>query len=252
MYEQFKELADVDITAGPMEVGPTTHYVMGGIRVDAETGATTRARPVRGGRGRRAACTARTAWVATRCPTCWCSGRGRAPARRRTPRPRPWTRTWTRSRSRRPRATWRRRSSGPRARTRTRSSATSRRRCSAWSGSSGSRPTSSRRSTGWPTCAARIATLKVGGGRVYNPGWNLVFELAEHARRVRGDHPQRAAADGEPRRPQPARLPGDRRRRVGRRQQRRRQGRPRVRWRSRPLALPAMPDDLRGLLGSDH
>src|SRR5258708_11196173 len=42
MYDQFKELADVDITTGPMEVGPTTHYMMGGIRVDAETGATTR------------------------------------------------------------------------------------------------------------------------------------------------------------------------------------------------------------------
>jgi succinate dehydrogenase / fumarate reductase flavoprotein subunit len=42
MYEQFKELADVDITAGPMEVVPTTHYFMGGVRVDAETGATTR------------------------------------------------------------------------------------------------------------------------------------------------------------------------------------------------------------------
>jgi succinate dehydrogenase / fumarate reductase flavoprotein subunit len=41
MYDQFKELADVDITKGPMEVGPTTHYAMGGIRVDAETGATT-------------------------------------------------------------------------------------------------------------------------------------------------------------------------------------------------------------------
>jgi succinate dehydrogenase / fumarate reductase, flavoprotein subunit len=41
MYDQFKELADVDITAGPMEVGPTTHYVMGGIRVHADTGATT-------------------------------------------------------------------------------------------------------------------------------------------------------------------------------------------------------------------
>jgi succinate dehydrogenase / fumarate reductase flavoprotein subunit len=41
MYEQFKELADVDITAGPMEVGPTQHYVMGGIRVEADTGATT-------------------------------------------------------------------------------------------------------------------------------------------------------------------------------------------------------------------
>ena len=42
MYEQFKELADVDITAGPMEVGPTMHYMMGGIRVEAEVGATTR------------------------------------------------------------------------------------------------------------------------------------------------------------------------------------------------------------------
>jgi succinate dehydrogenase / fumarate reductase flavoprotein subunit len=41
MYEQFKELADVDITAGPMEVGPTMHYIMGGIRVDAESGETT-------------------------------------------------------------------------------------------------------------------------------------------------------------------------------------------------------------------
>ena len=41
MYDQFKELADVDITRGPMEVGPTTHYVMGGIRVDPDTGATT-------------------------------------------------------------------------------------------------------------------------------------------------------------------------------------------------------------------
>src|SRR5208337_2232645 len=41
MYHQFKELADVDITKGPMEVGPTCHYVMGGIRVDAETGQAT-------------------------------------------------------------------------------------------------------------------------------------------------------------------------------------------------------------------
>src|SRR5439155_3042043 len=39
MYHQFKELADVDITAEPMEVGPTCHYVMGGIEVDADTGA---------------------------------------------------------------------------------------------------------------------------------------------------------------------------------------------------------------------
>jgi succinate dehydrogenase flavoprotein subunit len=37
MYHQFKQLADIDITKEPMEVGPTTHYVMGGVRVDAET-----------------------------------------------------------------------------------------------------------------------------------------------------------------------------------------------------------------------
>ena len=41
MYHQFKELADVDITKGPMEVGPTCHYMMGGVRVDAETAQTT-------------------------------------------------------------------------------------------------------------------------------------------------------------------------------------------------------------------
>jgi succinate dehydrogenase / fumarate reductase flavoprotein subunit len=40
MYHQFKELADVDITKGPMEVGPTCHYMMGGLRVDAETAET--------------------------------------------------------------------------------------------------------------------------------------------------------------------------------------------------------------------
>src|ERR1700716_4249538 len=41
MYHQFKELAHVDITTGPMEVGPTCHYMMGGIRVEAETAQTT-------------------------------------------------------------------------------------------------------------------------------------------------------------------------------------------------------------------
>jgi succinate dehydrogenase / fumarate reductase, flavoprotein subunit len=38
MYHQFKELADVDITKEPMEVGPTCHYVMGGVEVDPDTG----------------------------------------------------------------------------------------------------------------------------------------------------------------------------------------------------------------------
>ncbi|HEU4760103.1 MAG TPA: FAD-binding protein, partial [Dehalococcoidia bacterium] len=39
MYHQFKKLADVDITTTPMEVGPTAHYAMGGVRVDADTAA---------------------------------------------------------------------------------------------------------------------------------------------------------------------------------------------------------------------
>jgi succinate dehydrogenase / fumarate reductase flavoprotein subunit len=39
MYHQFMDLADVDITRGPMEVGPTVHYIMGGVRVDPESGA---------------------------------------------------------------------------------------------------------------------------------------------------------------------------------------------------------------------
>ena len=37
MYHQFMQLANLDITKEPMEVGPTTHYIMGGVRVNAET-----------------------------------------------------------------------------------------------------------------------------------------------------------------------------------------------------------------------
>src|SRR5207247_11218994 len=37
MYNHFKKLADIDITEQPMEVGPTTHYIMGGVRVDPNT-----------------------------------------------------------------------------------------------------------------------------------------------------------------------------------------------------------------------
>ena len=48
MYHQFKQLADIDITKEPMEVGPTTHYIMGGVRVDADTQMSTISGPVRG------------------------------------------------------------------------------------------------------------------------------------------------------------------------------------------------------------
>ena len=76
MYHQFKELADVDITKEPMEVGPTCHYVMGGVEVDPDTAMSIVPGPVRGRRGAPAACTAPTGSAATRCPTCWCSAAG--------------------------------------------------------------------------------------------------------------------------------------------------------------------------------
>ena len=84
MYHQFKELADVDITKEPMEVGPTCHYVMGGVEVDPDTAATAVPGPVRGGRGRGRHARRRTGSAATRCPTCWCSAAGPASARRTT------------------------------------------------------------------------------------------------------------------------------------------------------------------------
>ena len=102
MYHQFKELADVDITAEPMEIGPTCHYVMGGVEVDADTQESAVHRPVRRRASARAACTAPTGWAATRSATCWSSASGRARPRRRT-RTRSATpgRRWTRRTSRR-------------------------------------------------------------------------------------------------------------------------------------------------------
>ena len=81
MYHQFKELGDIDITKEPMEVGPTTHYIMGGIRVDGDTQMSTRAGPVRRRRVRGRASTAPTGSAATRCPTCSCSASARASTR---------------------------------------------------------------------------------------------------------------------------------------------------------------------------
>jgi succinate dehydrogenase / fumarate reductase flavoprotein subunit len=53
MYHQFMQLANLDITKEPMEIGPTTHYAMGGIRVNGDTQATNVPGLVRGGRMRR-------------------------------------------------------------------------------------------------------------------------------------------------------------------------------------------------------
>ena len=72
MYHQFKELADVDITKGPMEVGPTCHYMMGGIKVEAETAASSLPGLFAAGEAPPDSM-ARTAWAETLSLTCWCS-----------------------------------------------------------------------------------------------------------------------------------------------------------------------------------
>ena len=134
MYHQFKELAGVDITAEAMEVGPTCHYIMGGVRVDADTAATTvaglfAAGEVAGGMhganrlggnslsdllvfGRRAGIGA-AEFASDR------TGRGHASTRARSRRPS--TPPWPRSTARR-------------ARTPTTSTTTCRTPCRAWSG----------------------------------------------------------------------------------------------------------------------
>ena len=86
MYHQFKELADVDITTEPMEIGPTCHYVMGGVEVDPDTELSARRRACSPPASAPAACTGPTGWAATRCPTCWSSDAGPASRPRRTPR----------------------------------------------------------------------------------------------------------------------------------------------------------------------
>ena len=78
MYHQFKQLADIDITEEPMEVGPTTHYMMGGIRVDGDTQMSDRARPVCGRRMCGGSASAPIAWAEIRCPICWSSASGPA------------------------------------------------------------------------------------------------------------------------------------------------------------------------------
>ncbi len=179
MYHQFKELADVDITAEPMEIGPTCHYVMGGVEVDPDTGVSMveglyAAGEVAGGMhgsnrlggnslsdllvfGRRAGLNA--AYYAERA-----ASRRAAGHRRRRSRRRPTTRS-RRSRSRA-------------ARTRTRSSTTCRTSCSGWSASSAPQTSSPSRSTSSRRSRSGRASMSVEGHRQYNPGWHLALDIA--------------------------------------------------------------------------
>ena len=114
MYHQFKELAGIDITKEAMEVGPTTHYVMGGVKVDGETQMSRVPGLFAAGECAGGLHGANRLGAATPSPTCWSSASGPASTRRRSrarirgpapPGPRP-------SRSKRPPGTPSPRSSG--------------------------------------------------------------------------------------------------------------------------------------------
>ena len=81
MYHQFKQLGDIDITKEPMEIGPTTHYMMGGVRVDPDTQMSDVAACSPPGNAARD-CTERIAWAGIRYPIWWCSASARANLRR--------------------------------------------------------------------------------------------------------------------------------------------------------------------------
>ena len=68
------------------------------------------------------------------------------------------------------------------------------------------RPRCSARSRGSARCRSGRAQVGVAGNREYNPGWHTALDLRQPAHRLRGDHPRRARAEGEPRRPFPRRL----------------------------------------------
>ena len=210
MYEQFKELADVDITAGPMEVGPTTHYIMGGIRVDAETGRDDATRAVRGRRGRRRDARREPArrQLALGPARVRPADRGRGGGLRRDAAGR--RRTSIRPPSRPPPRSWRRRSrrgSGEdpyRLHEELQSlDAVARRHL----------PDRGRPRRGDRPDRQAPVPLAVDPDHRrprLQPGLGPRLRGPQHADRVRGDRPQRQAASREPRRPQPARLPGTR------------------------------------------
>ena len=177
MYEQFKELADVDITAGPMEVGPDDPLHDGrdpGRRRDrCDDPGRACTQPARSPPG----CTAPIGSAGTRCRTCSCSVSG--PGRRRRPR-RPAStrcRRSTRSRSGRPWPSWRRRSASDPGEDPYRLHEELRSTMQSLVGIFRTEADLHEATGRLAGLHARWPGVRVGGGRAYNPGWGLVFEL---------------------------------------------------------------------------
>ena len=210
MYHQFKQLADIDITTTPMEVGPTTHYIMGGVRVDGDTQMSTVPGLFAAGEcaaglhganrlggnslsdllvfGKRAGEYAARVRRGTR----------RAP---RSTRPRWTTRSRQRARAVRARRGRRRALPGP-ARAPGDDAGPGRHRAHA-------RPRWSARSRASPSCGSGRARVGVAGQPRVQSRLAHGARPRQPAHGLRGDHPRRARAEGEPRRPLPRRLPGE-------------------------------------------
>ena len=211
MYHQFKELADVDITAEPMEIGPTCHYVMGGVEVDPDTEADRGRRAVRRRRvlRRHARLQPARRQLAVRPAGLRQAGRRARGRVRRAARPAPADRAGRRR--------------GGRARRRSRRS----------SRTGGENPYTiqhelqqtmndlvgiirTRRRAGGvarrgsPSCKERASDVGVEGGRQYNPGWHLALDLRNML--LVSECIAKAALEraGVARRAHPRRLPGDR------------------------------------------
>ena len=199
MYHQFRELADVDITKEPMEVGPTCHYMMGGVRVDAETQASTvpglfAAGEVAAGLhganrlGRQLAvgpARVRPAGRAVR--------RGVRTACRRP------TAAWTTASSTTLAARRCARSTPPGRRTRTPSSRTCRSACRRWSASSAPRTSSPRRSRSSPALRDRAARVRRRGPPAVQPRLAPRARPRSAARGVGVHHARRARSARESR-----------------------------------------------------
>ena len=178
MYHQFMELAGVDITAEPMEVGPTCHYIMGGVRVDADTAGGRRARASSPPARWRAACTAPTASAATPCPTSSSSAAGPASAPPTIAEGRAGTPKRRRGGGRRGD---RRGARALRARGRARTPTTVHHELQetmqALVGIIRTGPELEEALPSWRSSSEQTAKLTVKGGRAYNPGWNLATDL---------------------------------------------------------------------------
>ena len=175
MYHQFLELADVDITKGPMEVGPTCHYMMGGIRVDAETAQASipdSSPPAK----RLPGCTALIGWEAIRFPTCWYLAGERDWRRRSTPNE-PEPAASIRRKSRRPNGRCSLRSSGPTGESPYTIHEDLQNMMQSLVGIFRTEEDLRRALDEIDKLKERSAGVRVEGSRLFNPGWHLARDL---------------------------------------------------------------------------